>query len=69
MTSSRAEGGKVHDELRMSCGAFLKKKKVKKYSESGEDISKGHRRQPERAPPGQTWENVSMKISNQDNGL
>ena len=67
MTGSRAEGEKVQDELRISCCAFLQK--VKKQSESGGDVSKGHRSHPERAMADQIGENANIKINNKDNRL
>lgn len=38
-------------------------------SETGGDISKGHRSQHEGAPNGQYWDNLSNKTNSDSNGL
>ena len=44
-------------------------KKASKLSKATRIMSKGHRSQPEGAPTGQRWDNLSMKKANDSNRL
>lgn len=42
---------------------------IRKYSKNDVDMSKGHKSQLEMAHDGQIWNNLSIKVENDSNGL